>query len=262
MEPQVDAQNWLRSREEPLREHLGVPAETALLDPGCAMPRMTPQQASQLAAFNLEWHLIPSARVLPFDDRYVARLYKRPPASFGTPFHHGPSVREHLAAGHRPWQGRIVAVETTMKPWHLHNQAQHYGSQYGWNRMLDPLVSYMDQARFFGDTRYGHNYLALSALVNLMTEDWRKRDLLPPGYCVRLCPPVVFNLIGTVFHPEWSQTPSLEVGWYGEHGSAQCYVMGANGPGDFSYVEPIETAADWKLFGFRIVIAPVTELQE
>jgi hypothetical protein len=92
----------------------------------------------------------------------------------------------------------------------------------------------------------------------LLTDDWQMRGLLPSGYRVTICPPVVFNLIGSVFHPEWSQTPSLEVGWYWEHGSAQCYVVGANGPGDFSYVEPVETAVDWKMFGFRIALAPVT----
>ena len=71
-----------------------------------------------------------------------------------------------------------------------------------------------------------------------------------------LCPPVVFNLIGTVFHPEWSETESLEVGYYAEDQSAQCYVVGADGPMDFSYVEPLETATDWKMLGFRIALVP------
>lgn len=258
MEPHVQpvSRSWLRSREEPLRQHLGLASATPLLDSATAVPQITPQQVSHARSYNLEWHLIPSATAVPFDDEYSARLYKRPPASF-TASHHGPSVRERLVAGHQHWQGRLVAVESTMKPWYLHGHRLHYGSTYGFNRGLDPLTAYMDQARFFGDTRYGHNYLALNGLMQLLTDEWGKRGLLPAGYRVTICPPVVFNLIGSVFHPEWSQTPSLEVGWYGEHGSAQCYVVGANAPGDFSYVEAVETAADWTMLGFRIALAPV-----
>lgn len=143
-----------------------------------------------------------------------------------------------------------------MKPRYLPDHRQHDGSAHGFDTSADPLNAYMDQAAFLGGTRYGHNYLALERLVRVMTEDWRARDLLPAGYCVTLCPPVVFNLIGTVFHSEWSETESLEVGYYPEHESAECYAVGANGPMDFSYVAPVEAAADWKMLGFRIALVP------
>lgn len=40
------------------------------------------------------------------------------------------------------------------------------------------------------------------------------------------------------------------------HASAQCFVVGPNGPGDVSYVQIIETATDWEMFGFRIALVP------
>lgn len=150
----------------------------------------------------------------------------------------------------------MVAVETTMKPTYLHGRAQYYGSAYGYDATADPLAAQLGQAGL-GGTRYGHNYLGLHALADLIHDQWRARDLVPLGYRVTLCPPVVFNLIGTVFHLEWSETESLEVGFYpGVHDSTQCFAMGPNGPGDLSYVRIIETATDWKLFGFRLALVP------
>jgi len=246
----------LRIREARLREYFGLPNDADLQDPSSTLPQMTPALAAHFSRFNLEWHVIPAAPTVPFDERYCARLYARAPATFTDPSPHHPSVRDLLAAGHRRHQGRTVAVEGTMKPAYVHGRAQSYGSVYGYDATADPLAAHLDQAGL-GGTRYGHTYLALHALADLIDDHWRARGLLPVGYRVTICPPVVFNLIGTVFHPEWSETESLEVGFYmGGHASAQCFAVGSNGPGDFSYVQIIETATDWKMFGFRIALVP------
>jgi hypothetical protein len=108
-------------------------------------------------------------------------------------------------------------------------------------------------------TRYAHNYRSLRNLVNAITEDWKKRGLMPKGYRLTICPPVVFNLVGTIFHREWSQTESLELGFYrDEHNNAKCYAVGSNAPDDFSYIHEIETESDWALLGFRVALVPET----
>jgi hypothetical protein len=82
---------------------------------------------------------------------------------------------------------------------------------------------------------------------------------MPPGYRLTICPPVVFNLVGTIFHPEWSETESLELGFYrDENNNAKCYAVGSNAPGDFSYIHEIETESDWALLGFRTALVPET----
>ncbi len=250
---------WLRSREAALRDYFGLSPDTALRDTSLVEPEVSPSAAAYLSAFNLEWHVIPNASILPFDERYCSRLYRSAPATFVEPHHNGPSLRALLAAGHRHHVGRMVAVETTMKPAYLPGHHQRYGSRHGFDDTADPLTAYMDQAGFQEATRYNHNYLALRTLVQRVSDDWRKRMILPVGYRVTICPPVVFNLIGTVFHPEWSETESLEIGFYTDgHHNAQCYAVGANQPGDFSFVHPIETASDWKMFGFRLALVPAT----
>ncbi|MBA2734061.1 MAG: hypothetical protein H0U54_14430, partial [Acidobacteria bacterium] len=65
----------------------------------------------------------------------------------------------------------------------------------------------------------------------------------------------VFNLIGTIFHPEWSETETLELGFYrDEQGNATCYAVGSNAPNDFSYINEVEGEAEWSLMGFRVAI--------
>ena len=105
--------------------------------------------------------------------------------------------------------------------------------------------------------RYGHDYSSLREFINLINQEWRAGGLIPEGYRATVCPPAVFNLIGTVFHREWSETESLELGFYrDEHGNAKCYAVGSNGPGDFSYIHEIESDSDWSLLGFRIALVP------
>jgi hypothetical protein len=210
-----------------------------------------------LARFNIEWHYIPSAEEAPIDDAYVARLYPRAPRDFGIEREHGPAYRDHLTKGHRQLQGRVVGIETTQKPRYLPGNRQFYGSVYGHDPSQDPFAVYMGLAGMMNGTRYAHDYLSLREFIRVVSEDWRVRKLLPAGYRVTVCPPAIFNLVGTIFHPEWSETETLELGFYlDDDGNATCYAVGSNSPGDFSYINQVEGEGEWSLMGFRVALVP------
>ena len=144
-----------------------------------------------------------------------------------------------------------------MKPGYLPGNVQHYGTPFGFDASRDPLSVFMGQAGFVTRSRYDHNFTSLTHLVQVLDTTWRNQQLIPTGYRVSICAPVLFNLIGTVFHPEWSQTASLELGFYRDsHGNAQCFSVGPSGPNDFSFVQLIETEGEWKHLGFRLALVP------
>jgi len=248
---------WVKDRERTLREFFGLSPEIELLLPEVTIPDLPPAVAESLAHHHLEWHIIPSAGAVPFDDAYAARLYPMCARNFAEPTYSGASCREALATGHRRHQGRLLAVETTRKPRYLPGNRQCYGTPYGFDATADPFAPYLGRGSLLTGTRYAHNYASLRELVNLINDDWRARALRPRGYRLTICPPAVFNLIGAVFHPEWSETETLELGFYrDDHGNAKCYAVGSNAPGDFSYIHEIETDSDWTLLGFRTVLVP------
>ncbi|MBD0325690.1 MAG: hypothetical protein ICV68_04630, partial [Pyrinomonadaceae bacterium] len=142
-------------------------------------------------------------------------------------------------------------------PRYLPDNRQFYGTPYGHDASADPFAPYMGQAGMMNGTRYSHNYLSLRAFISVVNDDWRARRLLPAGYRATVCPPAVFNLIGTIFHPEWSETETLELGFYRDPaGNATCYMVGSNAPNDFSYIDEIEGEGDWSLAGFRLALVP------
>ncbi len=246
----------LEERKRKLAEffELGEGGATAA-DDGTAL-ELSSRAAEGLSHFNIEWHVMPTAEALPLDDSYFARLYPHASRDFAKSHAHGASYRERLVAGHRQHQGRLIGVETTSKPGYLPQGRQFYGTRYGFDATADPFAAYMGRAGMMNGTRYDHNYLALREFVKVVTDDWRARELLPAGYRFTVCPPAVFNLVGTVFHPEWSDTETLELGFYrDDEGNATCYAVGSNGPGDFSYVHEIE-GEDWSLMGFRVALVP------
>jgi hypothetical protein len=221
---------------------------------------LSEEMANGLARFNVEWHVIPSAEEVPLDDAYMARLYPAAPRDFNDQREHGPAYREHIIKGHQQHQGRVVGVETTQKPRYLPGNRQFYGSAYGHDPSKDPFAAYMGLAGMMNGTRYAHNYLSLREFIRVVSEDWRARRLLPPGFRITVCPPAIFNLVGTIFHPEWSDTETLELGFYlDDQGNATCYAVGSNGPGDFSYINEVEGEGEWSLMGFRIALVPVDD---
>jgi hypothetical protein len=251
-------EDLMRERTARLREFFSLGGDAELV-PREEADRIDQRRevAEGLAHFNIEWHVVPSADSLPLDDKYFARLYPRAPREFARPREHGGSLREQIARGHAKHQGRLIGVETTMKPRYLPGLRQYYGAAFGHDPSADPFAPYMGRAAMVNGTRYAHNYVSLRAFVAVVNDDWRARGLLPAGYRATVCPPAVCNLVGTVFHPEWSETETLELGFYrDERGNATCYAVGSAAPGDFSFVNVIEGEGEWSLMGFRVALVP------
>lgn len=249
--------DWMEEKSDRLRNFFGLASGAELLSPEGAGVEFKPAAVERLRHFNIEWHVIPSATALPFDDAYMARLYPTCSRDFAKPREHGQSYREQIFQGHARHQGRVVGVEATRKPHYLPGNRQAYGTRFGHDSAADPFAPYMGRAGMVNGTRYAHNYLSLREFIRVLNEDWRAHSLLPEGYRAAVCPPAVFNLVGTLFHPEWSETETLELGFYHDaQGNATCYAVGSNEPGDFSYVRIIEGEEEWALAGFRIALVP------
>jgi hypothetical protein len=248
----------MRERSERLREFFRVGSGTELIAREEAQRIEPAREVSEgLAHFQIEWHVVPSNDSVPLDDDYFARLYPRAPRDFARPREHAPSLREQIINGHAKHQGRIVGVETTAKPRYLPGLRQYYGTTFGHDPSADPFAPYMGRAAMVNGTRYAHNYTSLRAFIAVVNEDWRARKLLPAGYRATVCPPAVFNLVGAIFHPEWSETETLELGFYrDERGNATCYAVGSAAPNDFSFIGEVEGEGEWSLMGFRVALLP------
>ena len=250
---------WIAEREKTLREFFEIDAETELISRETVEKfDGSPVAAEHLRKFNIEWHIVPPAGILHIDtEDYRRRLYPTMQFDSSNLDYQKSSSYRAIMEGHRRHQGEIIGVETTLKPKYLPGNRQFYGTQYGFDAKADPFAAYLGRAKITSGTRYSHNYASLRSFVNFVTEEWQQRGLMPQGYRLTICPPVIFNLIGNVFHKEWSETETLELGFYrDEHGNAKCYAVGSNAPGDFSYIHEIETMSDWALLGFRTALVP------
>lgn len=246
---------WIKDRTTKYREFFGF-GGADIIPPTVDGFEVKPEIAERLRALNFEWHFVPSGEALPCDDGYFKKLYPTAARFHGRAAGNSGSVRSLLIEGHERQQGFVVAVETTQKPVYLPRNRQFYGSSYGHDATLDPLGAYFGKVGITTGTRFEQSYLILRKLFNFLNEDWQKREILPEGYRVTVCPPGIFNLVGTIFHPEWSETESLELGFYrDEKGNATCFAVGANAPGDFSYIDVIENE-EWSLTGFRLALLP------
>ncbi|MGI8788922.1 MAG: hypothetical protein ACR2HG_14365 [Pyrinomonadaceae bacterium] len=252
-------QNWIDEREDKLREFFALDFNAELIAPDVKEKfNIAPHIAEHLRRYNIEWHVIPTAQAVHIDtEDYRRRLYPMLKFDTSNPDYQKTGSYRAIISGHERHQGQIVGVETTPKPNYLPGNRQFYGTPYGFEPKADPFAAYFGEARITSGTRYSHNYQSLRNVVNVVTKDWSERGLMPQGYRLTICPPVVFNLIGKIFHPEWSHTESLELGFYrDEHNNAKCYAVGSNAPDDFSYIHEIETDSDWDLLGFRIALVP------
>ena len=248
---------WVEERSAKLREFFGLGADAELVRTDAGRFELRAEAAEGLRHFNMEWHVIPSAGAVPLDDSYFKRLYSTAPRDFAEPREHKASYLDEIKRGHQKHQGTIVGVETTVKPRYLPGNRQFYGTLYGHDASADPLAPYMGRAGMMNGTRYDHNYLSLREFLRVVNEDWRARGLMPANYRATVCPPAVFNLVGTLFHTEWSETQTLELGFYRDaQGNATCYAVGPNAPGDFSYVSEVEGYGDWSLMGFLLSLVP------
>jgi hypothetical protein len=248
---------WLQERVQQLRDFFQLTGDVELLSRQAIIPDLPDTLGEHLQRHNIEWHIIPAQEALPFDADYIARMYPLCGRDFARSVGQKGSCQEALNIGHHRHQGLVVGVETTCKPVYLPQNRQYYGSLYGHDSTLDPFSDYLGRAGFTNGTRFAHEYISLRDLIRLINEDWRNRSLMPQGFRLTICPPAIFNLIGNVFHKEWSASASLELGAYrDEQGNARCYAVGCNAPDDFSYVRSIETNSDWTYLGFRIVLVP------
>jgi hypothetical protein len=251
--------NWIAEREKTLREFFELDSETELISRDIAESFVVSATvAEHLQKFNIEWHIVPPAKTVHIDtEDYRARLYPMMQFDSSNRDYQKSGSYRAIMDGHRRHQGQIIGVETTVKPKYLPGNRQFYGTEYGFEAKADPFAAYLGRAKITSGTRYSHSYASLRSFVNFVTQEWRERGLMPKGYRLTICPPVVFNLVGNVFHKEWSRTESLELGFYrDENGNAKCYAVGSNAPDDFSYIHEIETTADWALLGFRTALVP------
>lgn len=243
-------QQWMENRIGRMAKFFGLPVESKWMSDGTIVPEVSPKIAAHLDAFNIEWHVVPSSDVLPFDEAYCERMYPTRPAQFDSDKFHTKNIRNLMKAGHARHQGQVIGVERSIKPIYLPGNRQAYGTRYGFDLTVDPYVDYLEHG-----TRYAHNYASMRNLGERVNQDWRSRGLLPNGYRLTLCPPAVFNLVGNIFHPEWSETETLELGFYrDDHGNATCFAVGSNQPGDFSYIHEVDSAAEWTYLGFRTAL--------
>jgi len=245
---------WIKQRSDKYREFFEINSKTELLSAESNRFELPPE-AEILKQFNIEWHFVPTAEALPFDESYRRRMY---PTGFRQlkNSRHQNAVLQRLIEGHHKQQGFVVGVETTQKPIYLPRNRQFYGTRNGHDYAADPLAGYFGQASMTTGTRFDSSYPLLRGLFDLLNKDWNERGILPKGYRVTICPPAVFNLIGTIFHPEWSESESLELGFYRDkRGNATCFCVGANAPKDFSFIDVIE-GEEWSLTGFRLALLP------
>jgi hypothetical protein len=248
---------WIQEQSRTLREFFNLRDDVELLSGEAVIPEVTHAIEDHLRRHNIEWHIIPSEQAVAFDANYIAKMYPMCGRDFAKAVGHKSSCQEALNIGHHRHQGLILGVETTRKPGYLPQNRQYYGSAYGLDATLDPFADYLGRAGFTNGTRFAHDYKSLRDLIVLINEDWRNRSLMPKGFRLTICPPAIFNLIGNVFHQEWSETESMELGAYrDEQGNAKCYAIGCNALHDFSYVRHIETNSDWTFLGFRTVLVP------
>src|SRR5688572_13518900 len=168
-------------RKRKLGEFFNLHTNRELLKPHSENFSLDDKLAEGLRQFNIEWHIIPSDEAIPLDDSYFSLLYPTAPRDFANSLDHRLSYRERIVAGHRLHQGRIIGVETTLKPHYLPRNRQFYGTLYGFDHSADPFATYMGSAGMMNGTRYDHNYLALREFIRVVTEDWRDRSLLPNG---------------------------------------------------------------------------------
>jgi len=252
----------IEQQAEALRRFFNLGANGDFIAEPLAKLELTVEAAEHLPLFNIEWHVIPPAHLVSFDEVYVARLYPLRAKDFDRPCYEASSIRQALQDAHRRVEGKIIGVETTAKPSYLPSNIQFYGSRYGLDPSLDPFGPYIERAGLrsgsrFINTRFAHTPATLRALGKVVLADWESRKLIPKKYIQTACPPTVFNLVGTIFHREWSETNSVELSSYrDDHGNAIAFAVGSNEPGDFSYIRRIALDADLNLLGFRAALVP------
>jgi len=247
-----------------VREAFGLSSHEDLTTRPLQQVDLDDDVTTRLADFNIEWYVIPPSSLVPFDSEYLLKMYARRSPAFDEARYEALSIRQMLESAHQRVQGTIVGIESTEKPYYVPGNPSFYGTRYGLDPTFDPFRMYFERAGLksgprFINSRFAHTPATLRSLGEIVNGDWRSRDLVPPGYELTVCPPTVFNLVGMLFHPEWSQTATLELSAYwDDRGNAVGLAVGSHGPGDFSYVRSVESDADLSQLGFRVALVPAS----
>lgn len=254
----------LEARAHTIRETFGLSSREDLVSAPLERLDLADDVIRRLQPFNIEWHVIPPTSLIPFDAAYLARMYPHRSFDFDDAPYQELSAHQMLEASHQQVQGTIVGIETTQKPTYVpQNCQQFYGTPYGLDPTRDPLRIYIEKAGLksgprFLNSRFSHTPGSLRTLGAVINADWGERGLIPSGYQLFVCPPTVFNLVGMLFHREWSETATLELSAYrDQRGNGFGLAVGSNGPGDFSYARRLDTDPDLGLLGFRVALVPV-----
>jgi len=147
-------QNFVSERSKVIREFFKLDEKIELINADAIPGKQKPDVEAYLSAFNMEWHLIPSADALPFDQRYIDSLYPTSCISSGKHGRQCDDLRLALKNGHTKHQGRMIAVEVTQKPGYLPENRQFYGTRYGFEPTADPFSRYLGRASFVNGTRF------------------------------------------------------------------------------------------------------------
>ena len=143
-------QNWIEERENRLRDFFQIDANTELISRATVERfAVAPTVAENLQRHNIEWHVIPSANAVSIDtDDYRRRLYPMIKFDAANRDYQTTGSYRAIMNGHARHQGRIIGIETTMKPKYLPDNRQFYGTNYGFNPKSDPFSYYFGRAGF------------------------------------------------------------------------------------------------------------------
>ena len=106
-----------RERADKISEFFGLGADTGLLTPGAAEPKMNDEMAQGLDHFQIEWHVIPRAEILALDDSYFSRFYTHAPRDFTRAREHKPSYRDVLVKGLHEAGWKVDTPKASMYVW-------------------------------------------------------------------------------------------------------------------------------------------------
>ena len=207
---------------------------------------------------NIEWHIIPSTAPGGVPTMRISRGCMRDgrATSTGCPTRRT-SVHQMLMASHRQVQGRSSASDDA-KRFASAELPAVLRDQYGLDLTCDSLRGYIERRTRVRPAIHGRGFAYAGITPTLgaaIHADWTGRGLIPAGYQLFVCPPTVFNLVGMLFHREWSETPTLELSAYrDERGNGFGLAVGSNEPGDFSHARRLETDPDLRLLGFRMTL--------
>ena len=166
--------DWIKDRETKLREFFELDSETEIVSPEAVESfEVSERIARHLEYFNIEWHIIPSEESVSVkNESYGKRLYPMIKREVNPNEYKKTSSYRAIISGHGRHQGKIVGIETTMKPKYLPQNHQQYSTPYGFEPG-DPFAQYFGKAKFTEGTRYGHNYSRFEKFINIVNDDWK-----------------------------------------------------------------------------------------